>query len=144
MSEGGCRSVKAAVPVTRDTEGAVLRCCTNRKSKAGGPGSAPTAFQVSGRPHVLEVVHVDDINDGRHHPSPVLQEEEGKGKSGHQIEQRTQPLMGGISKAGTVTARVPPPNAHRDPALPAGCHQVGRSPSALRDRGSQDVEGMAP
>lgn len=31
-----------------------------------------TALQVSRCPHILEVIHVNDVNDGRHDPSPVL------------------------------------------------------------------------
>lgn len=42
------------------------------RARQAGPGVAPTAFQVSGRPHVLEVVHINDINDRGHYPCPVL------------------------------------------------------------------------
>ena len=31
-----------------------------------------TSFQVGGGAHILEVVHVDDVDDGGHHPGLVL------------------------------------------------------------------------
>lgn len=47
-------------------------------------GAAPTAFQVRGGPHVLEIVHVDDVDDRGHDPRPVLGAEETRGTSGHE------------------------------------------------------------
>lgn len=55
--------------------GRARRCPPDAEGRGAGPervAVAPTAFQVRGRPHVLEVVHVDDVNDGGHDPGPVL------------------------------------------------------------------------
>lgn len=63
-SRAGAVTALQLLPPSPVTPGRLCSAPGNRKSKAGGPGAAPTAFQVGGRPHVLEVVHVDDVDDG--------------------------------------------------------------------------------
>lgn len=58
----------------------MVRGLASQSKPAWGPITAtPTTLEVSRGTHVLEVVHVNDIDDGGHHPSPVLSRDKGRG-----------------------------------------------------------------
>lgn len=62
------------------------------RARQAGPGAAPTAFQISGRAHVLKVVHINDIDDRGHNPSPVLKNKSTKdGSRYHKQNKASRP-----------------------------------------------------
>lgn len=131
-----------------------LAVARTARARQAGPGVAPTAFQVSGCPHVLEVVHINDIDDRGHYPRPVLKNKSTtEGESVSQTEQSIPPRQGQASVSGSIRDTChPPATCHSRPAGALGLPTPRAPPSAITDgvcSGPSDVnreqaERLAP
>lgn len=85
LGEGGwakrVNGVVGCLPGKHGQSETTLQCelCCHCHSNGQRPSTwTPTTLEVSRGPHILEVVHVNDIDDGRHNPSPVLSRDKGR------------------------------------------------------------------
>lgn len=72
-------NMNSAVNVTVDHRTAVVRSLPDRTSQQVDQSQlTPTTLEVSRGTHILEVVHVNDINNGGYNPGPVLGRDKGR------------------------------------------------------------------